>query len=138
METIARAIRHIHPGDVSITIDVEPVEIYADLLLERVFYNLMENALKYGKSLTKIRFRFARSPGGAVIICEDDGIGVPAAEKENIFQRKFFRHTGLGLFLSREILAITGITIAETGEPGQGARFEITVPEGAWRAGPKR
>jgi len=34
---------------------------------------------------------------------------------------------GLGLFLSREILAITGITITETGEPGNGARFEIAV-----------
>jgi len=45
--------------------------------------------------------------------------------------------SGLGLFLSREILAITGITITETGKPGTGARFEILVPKGAWRlAGP--
>jgi signal transduction histidine kinase len=35
----------------------------------------------------------------------------------------FGRHTGLGLFLSREILSITGITITETGEPGKGAVF---------------
>jgi hypothetical protein len=35
--------------------------------------------------------------------------------------------------LNKEILAITGITIAETGEPGKGARFEMTVPEGEWR-----
>jgi len=37
------------------------------------------------------------------------------------------------LFLSQEILSITGITITETGEPGKGARFEITVPKGAYR-----
>jgi signal transduction histidine kinase len=37
-----------------------------------------------------------------------------------------------GLFLAREISDITGITIKETGEPGKGARFEITVPKGAW------
>jgi hypothetical protein len=37
------------------------------------------------------------------------------------------------LFLSQEILSITGITIAETGIPGKGARFEITVPKGAYR-----
>ena len=43
--------------------------------------------------------------------------------------------TGMGLFLSREILAITGITLRENGEPGKGARFEITVPKGAWRIG---
>jgi len=39
----------------------------------------------------------------------------------------------MGLFLAREILSITGITIKETGEPGNGARFEIAVPEGAFR-----
>jgi signal transduction histidine kinase len=39
----------------------------------------------------------------------------------------------MGLFLAREILSITGITIHETGKPGKGARFEITVPKGAWR-----
>jgi hypothetical protein len=40
---------------------------------------------------------------------------------------------GYGLFLIREILAITGISIVETGEPGKGARFEITIPTGAYR-----
>jgi signal transduction histidine kinase len=41
----------------------------------------------------------------------------------------------MGLFLSKEILSITGITIKESGEPGKGARFEMTVPKGAWRSG---
>jgi len=136
--TIARAVRNIRPGAVEITVDVEPVEIYADLLLERVFYNLMENALNYGKTLTKIRFSFVRTKTGGIIICEDDGAGVPAGERENIFRRQYFRHTGLGLFLSREILAITGITIAETGKPGAGARFEMVVPDGAWRSATER
>lgn len=135
--TITRAVRNIRPGAVEITVDVEPVEIYADLLLERVFYNLMENALNYGRTLTRIRFSFVRTKTGGIIICEDDGAGVPAGEKENIFRRQYFWHTGLGLFLSREILAITGITIAETGTPGTGARFEMVVPDGAWRAAKK-
>jgi hypothetical protein len=39
----------------------------------------------------------------------------------------------MGLFLSREILSITGITIRETGEPGNGARFEMLVPKMVWR-----
>jgi len=64
---------------------------------------------------------------------EDDVDDVPAGEKERIFTRGFGKNTGLGLFLSREILAITGITIRETGESGKGVRFEITVPKGAWR-----
>ncbi len=41
--------------------------------------------------------------------------------------------TGLGWFLSKEILSITGIGITENGEPGTGARFEITVPRGVYR-----
>jgi signal transduction histidine kinase len=68
-----------------------------------------------------------------LIICKDDGDGVVAEEKERIFERGFGKNTGLGLTLSREILSITGITIRETGEPGKGARFEIVVPNGAWR-----
>jgi len=43
------------------------------------------------------------------------------------------RNTGMGLFLSREILSITGITLRETGKPGEGARFGMTVSKGAYR-----
>jgi len=68
-----------------------------------------------------------------VIVCEDDGAGIPADMKAAIFKRGYFTHTGLGLYLSREILSITGITIAETSEPGKGTRFEIMVPKGAYR-----
>ena len=39
----------------------------------------------------------------------------------------------MGLFLTREILGITGITIEETGEPGKGARFEMLIPKGMYR-----
>ena len=64
--------------------------------------------------------------------------GVSAEEKKRLFTRGFGKNTGLGLFLSREILAITGITITGiaitgNGVPGKGARFEITVPKGAYR-----
>jgi signal transduction histidine kinase len=64
-----------------------------------------------------------------MIICEDDGVGITAQDKKRLFTRGFGKSTGLGLFLSREILSITGITITENGVPGKGARFEITVPK---------
>ena len=63
----------------------------------------------------------------------DDGAGISPDDKLHLFERGFGKHTGLGLFLSREILAITGISISETGIPGEGARFEIAVPEGTFR-----
>jgi signal transduction histidine kinase len=99
-----------------------------------VFYNLIDNALRYGgQKMTMIRISSEESEKGLVISVEDDGIGIPVEDKKHLFSRGFGHHTGLGLFLSREILSITGITISETGEPGSEARFEITVPKGAYR-----
>jgi len=60
-------------------------------------------------------------------------VGIPYEEKGELFTKGFGKGTGLGLFLCREILAITGITIKETGEPGRGVRFEMLVPEGKFR-----
>jgi len=108
-------------------------EVFADPLVVKVFYNLMDNVVRYGKKVTTIRFSVEKSGDDHVIICKDDGDGVLAGEKLKIFDRGFGKNTGLGLALSREILAITGITIRETGEPGKGARFELTVPKGAYR-----
>ena len=68
-----------------------------------------------------------------MIRIEDDGIGIPVHDKELIFERGFGKNTGLGLFLSREILSITNISIREVGEFQHGARFEINVPQGVYR-----
>ena len=108
-------------------------EVFADPLIVKVFYNLVDNAVRYGWKITTIRLFVEECNSNHIVICEDDGDGVPADEKEEIFERGFGKNTGLGLALSREILDITGITITETGEPGKGARFEMTVPKGAWR-----
>jgi signal transduction histidine kinase len=77
---------------------------------------------------------FPRSEGlsKGIYIFEDDGIGITRKDKSRIFERGIGQNTGLGLFLVREILSITGITIAETGEAGKGARFEIHVPWGRY------
>jgi PAS domain S-box-containing protein len=120
-------------------LEIDPsasLSIYADPLIEKVFYNLMENALRHGNGLTRITFSSHASNGQIVLVCEDNGPGVPSRYKEDIFTRKHFTHTGLGLFLSREILGITGLTITETGEPGKGARFEICVPKGSIQSKP--
>jgi PAS domain S-box-containing protein len=114
--------------------DLEDLEILADRLLQKVFFNLVENSLRHGgKGLKKIRFSSSRSGNNLVIVCEDDGTGVSPDEKEKIFDRGYGKNRGFGLFLIREILAITGITIEEDGVAGTGARFRITVPKGAYR-----
>ncbi len=103
-------------------------EVFADPLIVKVFYNLMDNAVRYGGKITTIRFFVERGNSNYVIVCEDDGDGVIAEQKERIFNQGFGKNTGMGLFLAKEILDMTGITIRETGEPGKGARFELTVP----------
>ena len=69
------------------------------------------------------------------LIVEDNGTGVPENAKEKIFRREYFKNTGFGLFLTREILAITGLSITENGTPGTGARFVIHAPKGMFRIG---
>lgn len=124
-------------GDIRIENRAADLEVYADPLLEKVFYNLIDNALRYGGTkMTKICMSAREAGGELVIAVEDDGNGISHEDKKKLFSKGFGQNTGLGLFLSREILAITGMTIAENGIPGEGARFEITVPEGAWRMSP--
>jgi PAS domain S-box-containing protein len=109
------------------------MEVYADPLVFKVFYNLMDNSVRYGGKITTIRFSAQELGDDLVVVCEDDGGGIVPEEKEKIFERGFGKNTGLGLALSREILDITGVVIRETGEPGEGARFEMTVPKGGFR-----
>ena len=123
------------PGKITLINDLPAgTEVYADPLIAKVFFNLIDNAQRHGGRITTLRFSCEERDGVRVIVCEDDGDGVPADEKERIFRRGFGKNTGFGLALSREILDITGITIKETGEAGTGARFEITVPKGQYRS----
>ena len=121
-------------GNVTVEMDRPDLELFADPLFEKVFYNLIDNSLKYGgEQLRAIRISSQERGDHLLITYEDDGAGIADADKPRIFERGFGKHTGFGLFLSREILSITGITITENGMPGKGARFEITVPKGEYR-----
>jgi signal transduction histidine kinase len=121
--------------NVNITVDPDPIEIFADPMIGKVFYNLIDNALRHGERVTRIAFSYQVTDNALLIICEDDGIGIPVPDKQHVFTKGFGRDSGLGLFLIREILSITGISIRETGASGKGARFEISVPTGDYRTG---
>jgi PAS domain S-box-containing protein len=131
---IDRARAQVNPGDIRIHDECNNLEVLADPLLEKVFYNLFDNAIRYGGKITAIDAGYEKQDaGGIVLFVKDNGIGIPVKDKSDIFERGFGRNTGLGLFMIREILGITGITIRETGIPGEGARFEMLVPEGSYR-----
>jgi PAS domain S-box-containing protein len=120
--------------DVVLSLPQKDTEIYVDPLFSKVSYNLIEDSLRYGgRQLSRISVTTEPGDHGTCIVYEDNGVGVPGEDKERIFEMGFGKNTGFGLFLSREILALNGITITETGTPGEGARFEIFVPERSCR-----
>jgi len=130
---IHEAAKQLSLPSVDLQVNVKDVEIFADPLIVKVFFNLIENSLRHGERVTRMEFSSRESEAGLVITYRDNGTGITAEDKKKLFQKGFGKHTGLGLFLSREILAITGITITENGEPGKGVQFDMTVPHGAFR-----
>jgi PAS domain S-box-containing protein len=128
-------LSHISIGNIQHSLETENLEVFADPLLEKVCQRLLENSVKHGEHVTRIRVSHTITPEGATIFFEDDGIGIPQENKEQIFLRdnSTGRASMRSLIFVREILDITGISITETGEPGKGTRFEMMVPKGAWR-----
>lgn len=131
--SVADLIGKLRPTDLPVQSSPEPYQVLADPMIEKVFTNLMDNTIRHAEGATGVEIRCEVRDGELTIIWEDDGPGVPDDQKERIFGRGVGKNTGFGLFLTREILAITGIAIQETGVYGEGARFEIVVPKGAWR-----
>ncbi len=126
--SISGLIGEIATGEMPVNDGCGGLEVYADLMLKKVFFNLYENTLRHAKGATRIDVRCRREGDDIIISWEDDGPGIPDGMKSDIFERGFGNNTGFGLFLTREILAITGITLTENGRHGEGARFEMTVP----------
>jgi signal transduction histidine kinase len=130
---VRRATESFDLKEVHITETCGNALVRADPFFEKAVFQLVDNAIRHGSVPTEIRIFLTDESDGSVLIVQDNGRGIPAGDKEKIFERGFGRYTGWGLFLVREILAITGITIVETGEPGSGARFEIHIPKDAIR-----
>ncbi len=131
---LSRAQNDLPDTRVPIDLKIATVEVYTDPLAVKVFYNILENALRHGNHITTIRITTREADDASLrIIIEDDGVGIPEEEKELIFRYGYGKNTGLGLAISRDILSLTGITITECGTAGRGARFELVVPPAAWR-----
>jgi PAS domain-containing protein len=133
-KSFLNAVSLVSPGKVVVSMELDDFEVYADSLLSRVFYNLLANSIQHGQThLIKIRLYSRLSGENLILTYEDNGMGIPTDEKEKIFEFGYGRGTGFGLFLIRELLGYTDITITECGEPGKGAKFEIVVPKGKFR-----
>ncbi len=104
--------------------------VFADLSVEKAAAQLLDNSVRHGQTVSSINISIQEEKVGSVLVIEDNGVGIPDPDKERIFERGFGKNTGWGLFLAREILAITDMTITETGVPGNGDSFRDSYP---WR-----
>ncbi|MDD1730021.1 MAG: PAS domain S-box protein [Methanospirillum sp.] len=121
-------------GEITVEISISAdIEIFADPIIQKVFSTLFENSIRHGTTISTIRVSAQKQDKNLVIIYSDNGIGIEEKEKESIFKHGYGKNTGIGLYLARELLSITGLSICETGIPGEGARFEIMVPHGTFR-----
>jgi signal transduction histidine kinase len=120
------------PVGIELRVCLPRIQVFADNLLDHVFFNLIDNAIIHGGNLSHIQVFHRKEADTLIIIVQDDGIGVPMIEKEQIFELGYGANTGLGLFYIREILAITQIVIVENGIFHEGARFEMSIPAVGW------
>ncbi len=128
-EAVRRGAATVNLDDVRLETRGMDVELFADRMVEKVFHNLLDNSVRHG-NITAIRIVSQEEPRGLRIIYTDNGVGIPSDSKEKVFELECGHH---GLYLAREILALTGIQMVERGEEGEGVRFEIVVPRGSYR-----
>jgi len=125
-------------GKVTVVNDIPSgIDVFTDPMVDKVFHNLIDNAIRHGVKVTTVRFSMEERSNALIIICQDDGAGISDIRRASLFLHDYGTDHGFGLFLSREIMAITGISIEENSVVGEGARFMITVPAGRWRRLPR-
>lgn len=126
--------RHV---DVRMPADLPLVEFDATLI-ERVLYNLVENAAKYTPAAATIAIAAQAAAGDLVVSVSDSGPGIPKGQEEAIFE-KFARGVsesaipgvGLGLAISRAIVEAHGGTLRAANVEPHGAAFTFTLPLGS-------
>jgi two-component system sensor histidine kinase KdpD len=123
-----------HPVEVRLPRDLPLVPLDA-VLLEQVFINLLENAVKYTPAGTPVEVSAVAGPGVVTVSVADRGPGLPPGEAERVFE-KFYRGAdaapgkgvGLGLTISRGIVMAHGGRIWAENRPSGGAVFRFTLP----------
>jgi len=131
-DSVKTAFMAVNDSRLSLDVKVGGLRVHADPMLDKVFYNLMDNVHRHSNA-TSVKVYFEEEGDRGILTFEDNGVGIPDDEKDIIFARGYGKNTGLGLYLVREVLDITEITIKETGEPGRGAKFVLSIPQSRYK-----
>ncbi len=125
--------------DLSLEAPAEPVEIWFDeTQLEKVFDNLLGNALKFTPRDGRVQVTVATETDHVEVRVRDDGPGIPADQLERIFERFYQVETtgrqwpgaGIGLELARQLVELHGGSISVASEEGRGACFTVSLRRG--------
>ena len=116
--------------NVKVTNECQGLIVTADSLLRQVLYNLVDNSLKHGEKVTKIRLHCKKDDNGVKLIYEDNGVGIPKRHKTILFSKglKSNKGSGLGLKFIKKIMEVYGWNITEKGQPNKGAKFVLEIP----------
>jgi PAS domain S-box-containing protein len=135
-EVLERSREVLAQSECTLDAQVEgPLPVLGDRLrLEQVLENLLSNAMKYGAG-NPVHVRCRAERGRAMMSVEDEGIGISPEDQQRIFGRferaasvRHYGGFGLGLYILREIVEAHGGNVSVESQPGQGARFTVTLP----------
>ncbi len=134
-EVVHRAFFELQADAVTLGLPDDAIDIFADPLLEKVFFHVFSYSYKYGEKITRFEVSYQYTTTGLILTITDNGNGISPEDKGRLFVRNSGNEKTIGLFLAQKILEITGLTIRECGEYKKGSRFEIAIPGDKFRTG---
>lgn len=139
VEGVMRSASVRKPAEIELAIETPPNSVSLDADPERlrqVVANLIDNAIKYSPGGGKVSLRVFANGASGVIEVSDQGLGIPAHEQKRIFE-KFYRldpsmtrgigGSGLGLYISRELVQQMGGRLSVASRYGAGSTFTVTL-----------
>ena len=139
-ESVLDSTRVRVPAEVELKLDAgddSAVALADEDKLRQVLVNLLDNAVKYSPDGGEVAVELGSAPGLVTLTVRDSGLGIPAGEQDRIFE-KFYRldpaltrgvgGSGLGLYISRELVSRMGGRMSVRSRPGEGAAFTVELP----------
>jgi PAS domain S-box-containing protein len=117
---------------VEVVNDCHGLMVLADSQLRQLFYNLVDNSLRHGEKVSRIKIYYKEAEedeNKLKLVYEDNGVGISDDARLNLFREGYGKGTGYGLYLTAKLCEMYGWKIQETGQFGKGAQFTITIPK---------